>query len=220
MPNTHQPLVSQAQFDAVQALLQARSYTPRAGGPHLLTGLVFCGGCGSPMTYQGDRLVCQGYRRGGRLGLCTPHRVAEAQVVQALSTQLTRLARPLAPQLTAALTPTVSPPQPAPGASPGRQAALLDRLYQDWADGLLEEEELRALLARRQEGRETSPPPTPDPAPEDSADRVEALLSFSPLRRGVLAALVERVLVRDDGDLEVYFRFSQPSHSHNRRGGP
>ena len=223
VPNTHQPLVSQAQFDAVQALLRARSYTPRTGGPHLLTGLVFCGGCGSPMTYQGDRLVCQGYRRGGRLGLCTPHRVAEGQVVQALRTQLVRLARPLAPQLTAALTPTASPPRRAPEESPGRQAALLDRLYQDWADGLLEEEELRALLARRQMGQEPPHPPTPGPMPEDPVTRVEALLAFSPLSRGVLVALVERVLVRDDGDLEVYFRFSQPgptSHFHNRRGGP
>ena len=55
VPNTHQPLVSQQVFDRAQELLAVRSYAPQTGSGHLLTGLAFCGGCGSPMTYVRGR---------------------------------------------------------------------------------------------------------------------------------------------------------------------
>ena len=213
VPHTHQPLISQAQFDAAQALLKARSYTPaRHGAPHLLTGLAFCGGCGSPMTYQGGQLVCQGYRRGGRLGLCTPHRAEEARVVQAICTRLSQLARPLAEALAAALAPPDGRRPPVgKEADPGRRTALLERLYQDWAAGLLEEEELHALLARHRSSDPEQIPPICPAEPEGSPrQRVEGLLAFSPPSRAVLAALVERVIIQEGGELEVHFRFCHP----------
>lgn len=208
VPHTHQPLVSQVQFDAVQALLRARSYTPHGSGPHLLTGLVFCGDCGSPMTYQGGHLVCQGYRRGGRLRLCTPHRVAEALVVQALSAKLTQLTHPLIQRLTEALCPPALPVPSEKTVGLVRSAALLERIYQDWAAGLLEEDELIALLERRTKMQATAHlSPSPQASPQE---QVEALLAFSPPRRGVLAALVERILVDGPEQLEIYFRFRVP----------
>lgn len=102
IPNTHAPLVSQADFDQAQRLLRTHSYTPAAGARRLLTGLVFCACCGAPMacvrTAGGAVLVCSRYRRSGRLGLCTPHRVREAAVLQALTDQLRRLSAEIGPE--------------------------------------------------------------------------------------------------------------------------
>ena len=50
------PIIDQATFDAVQALLKARSpkvaHPQVVGGPTLLTGLIHCGQCGGAMTIR------------------------------------------------------------------------------------------------------------------------------------------------------------------------
>ena len=48
---THAPLISRAQFDAAQEILQRRTQqTGRTDAGWPLAGLVYCGGCGGPMT--------------------------------------------------------------------------------------------------------------------------------------------------------------------------
>ena len=51
----HEPLVSQAQFDEVQAVLQAHRLSgerERKHPPHYLKGTLHCGGCGRRLTYS------------------------------------------------------------------------------------------------------------------------------------------------------------------------
>ncbi len=97
VPHTHEAIVSQSEFDCVQSILAARSYRRNGGEGHLLTGLARCADCGGPMTYVRESeartyLVCQGYRRGGRLHLCTGHWVREDRLLCQLRQVLTVLA--------------------------------------------------------------------------------------------------------------------------------
>ncbi|MBR2667265.1 MAG: recombinase family protein [Oscillospiraceae bacterium] len=97
VPHTHEAIVSQREFDCVQNILAARRYQRSGGEGHLLTGLAFCADCGAPMTYVRESetrtyLVCQGYRKGGRLHLCTGHWVREDRLFEQLRQVLTDLA--------------------------------------------------------------------------------------------------------------------------------
>lgn len=215
VPNTHTPLISQADFDRVQALLAVRSYTPKSGPPHRLTGLVFCGDCHSPMAYvkEGKKLylVC---RRSRTNGGCTSHRMAEDKILSALKKELDRL------------TAGVVLPAPAPAQEDMKTRRALEgelrllrqagaALYRDRVAEVLEPEEFAALLeahraaVRQVEGRLAAliPPAAPPPSLPD-------LLS-----RPALLALVERIEIGAGGSLTLSFRFRDPHFCHTSRGG-
>lgn len=53
VPNTHEPIIDKEGFELVQQLLKKKSNQKTEGqfGPHLLSGLIYCGDCGSRMTF-------------------------------------------------------------------------------------------------------------------------------------------------------------------------
>ena len=217
VPHTHPPLVSQADFDRVQALLAVRSYTPNAGPPHLLTGLAFCGACGSAMAYvkEGNRLflVCRSSRK---TGACSSHRIPERKVLAALKGELERLTAGI--ELSLLLPPPSRESDKARLALEGelrllRQAGAA--LYRDRAAGALDQEEFSALLeenrraARLVEVRlaALSPPESPPAVLPDL------------LARSALLTLVERIELGEGGALTISFRFRDPHLCHTSRGG-
>jgi len=74
--NTHEPLVDETVFGAVQEIMEKRkadyweSYGKRPGTPHILKGLVFCADCGrTMMRYK--------FSKGGKIGytyVCRTHK--------------------------------------------------------------------------------------------------------------------------------------------------
>lgn len=230
IPNTHAPLIGQEDFDRAQQLLAVRSYpNRRGGGGHLFTGLVRCADCGSPMVYvtgaRGDSLVCQGYRKGGRLHLCTPHRIQEAGLVEAIQTSLRAMTASLNREelrrtLQSTKT-TLRPAHRAPQAASRLEQLhlILERLYSDWAEGLLDKTEFCALLERnRQERVRWETIQRQEQSGQDRKERevdlearLEQLLSFTYLDRVTLASLLEQIRVHECGEVEVYFRFCRPN---------
>ena len=208
VPNTHQPLVSQQVFDRTQALLAVRSYAPKAGSGHLLTGLAFCADCGSPMTYVSSRggtcyMVCQGNRRGG---CASSHCVREDAVLESIRRQLAALAADTGAQ--------AEPPEESVPSSEEKMKAMTrwadtaGRLYRDREAGLLTEEEFCALLDQTRRTREAAERyRTQTSAAHEAARQAETL---ERLDRDTLTALVERVVVHREKTLEVFFRFRRP----------
>ena len=206
VPHTHPPLVSQDLFDRVQAMLAARSYTPRQGSPHPLTGLAACGGCGGPMAYVREgscvRMVCRTYRREGQC--CTPHRVEEAAVTGAVVAVLQRLVRELPPEVF-----SVRPEREERERALTRALEECRRvracLYRDRASGRLTEgefqelfEENRARRGRLEGLRAGNVPKTGRP-------------DLSVLTRGMALALVQRVQIEEGRQVEIHFRFRRPA---------
>ena len=208
VPNTHQPLVSQQVFDRAQELLAVRSYAPQTGSGHLLTGLAFCGGCGSPMTYvrgRGRQLL-HGLPGEPERGAVRPLTVCGRDAV--IETIRRRLA-----ELAAGISRQAEPPQ---GQSRGEgESRAINRwteaaglLYRDRAAGLLTEEEFRALLGAARRAREAAEFCRHQASvAREAARQAEAL---ERLDRDTLTALVERVVVHQDKNLEVVFRFRRP----------
>ncbi|MEM5781469.1 MAG: recombinase family protein, partial [Lawsonibacter sp.] len=166
VPNTHEPIVEQALFDQAQVLLKLHSYRgERGGNNNLLTGLAFCADCGSPMTYVRESptrtyLVCQGYRKGGRLKRCAPHRVREDWVMEGIRAQLTEIAQSVdwARLDEAAGVEKKADPHRRRQAQTEQkleqQKELMARLYRDRAVGSLTEAEFSDLFQRARNRRD------------------------------------------------------------------
>ena len=229
IPNTHQAIISTEQFIQVQETLAVRSYMPRGGEGHLLTGLAFCADCGAPMTYMRESdtrtyMVCQGYRRGGRLGLCTAHCMREDFVIETIRQQLKMFAQQLdAEALGKSIVWNESRQQNR------RQLDTVLRkleankkvsqsLYSDKVTGVLTEREFKEFFDQSRRERErleqdvqalTAYLEDRD-AQEQIWQQLRAILDFQELDRGTLTALIERVLIHEEKEIEIRFKFRKP----------
>lgn len=83
---THEPIVTQKEFDAVQTIMQKKAYhrqpLKNSSNEHLLAGLLYCADCKKRMTFHNDKgvrpyTVCSTFRAFYGQNLCTSHRVRE-----------------------------------------------------------------------------------------------------------------------------------------------
>ena len=102
VPNTHEGIIVKEDYEAVQKILSTRSYLRKdsAHYRHLLSGIIFCGDCGAPMTFikespERTYLACSTWRRYGKLGLCTSHCIRENYVEKVIRDNLRELAKEL-----------------------------------------------------------------------------------------------------------------------------
>jgi len=229
VPDTHEAIIEQEDFDRVQEMLAVHSYSHGKRSGHLLTGLAFCADCGSPMTYVRESptrvyMVCQGYRKGGRLHLCGSHCIREDAVIEAVRSQLEQLASELDARR------LEEPESPETGEKQfKRQLDTLERkleqcrqigssLYRDKATGLLTQEEFTELFeenrqqrARLEKDKQRLQEQMEQERDEDDwMDRVREMLRFEVLDREIVLALVERVDIKENKDIEITFRFQKP----------
>jgi DNA-directed RNA polymerase subunit M/transcription elongation factor TFIIS len=93
---THEPLIPRKVFDRAQALRQSRAGGEKAQGRlrHILSGIIYCGDCGSAMyarrRRKGTAYICGNYCRNGR-DACTSHFIYEQEVVGHICSELTAL---------------------------------------------------------------------------------------------------------------------------------
>lgn len=227
--DTHEAIVSPELFAQVQEMLAVRSYLPQAGDEHLLTGLAFCADCGAPMTYLKESdvrtyMVCQGYRKGGRLDLCTGHYMREDFVIETIRQQLQMLSRQLdAEALGTSVTWNEGQQQ-----TRRQLDALLRKLetnkkvsqnlYQDKVIGNITEQEFQEFFqsARMERERleqtmkELTAYLEQEDAQEQLWQQLKALVHFETLDRKVLTALIERVLIHENKQIEIMFKFRKP----------
>ncbi len=94
---THEPIIDQETFKAVQRSLAVRSKTDGSGEVHLLSGLVKCMDCGSTMSKvtncrQGrprtSYLRCKLYADSGKAKLCTRHSIRLDKLIDLASDRI------------------------------------------------------------------------------------------------------------------------------------
>lgn len=79
--NTHEPIIDQNVFDAVQENIARQKTTNNISrSEHILSGLIYCGDCGDRLTFNTSKgtqyTVCTRYRKLSRKG-CTAHYMRE-----------------------------------------------------------------------------------------------------------------------------------------------
>jgi site-specific DNA recombinase len=89
---THDAIIDQETFQAVQRGLKLRSRTDGTGETHLLAGLVKCADCGSTMSKcsSGNRhyLRCKLYVDSGSRKMCTRHSIRLDQLIDLISERI------------------------------------------------------------------------------------------------------------------------------------
>lgn len=219
VPDTHEAIIAQEDFERVQTLLRIRSYHGGKVNRHILTGLAYCADCGSPMVYTRGAgrtyMVCKGYRQGGALGLCTPHRVREDDVLHQIAAELRQLSRPYASQVIECC--MKQQKQAFSARRPGVQTQLetcrqaLHNLYKDWTAGRLTEEEYFVLLTSLRGERdqlETQMAASESESPhEDLQTALAKALEFEPLNRAAATTLIRRIEIRANQQVCIFFTF-------------
>lgn len=93
--NTHLPIISQEDFDAVQALMRKKSVSKSNGSENLFANIARCSDCGCGMHFKSDRrngaYVCGGYAKHGK-NFCTSHILEEKLLIDALTANLQKIA--------------------------------------------------------------------------------------------------------------------------------
>ncbi len=181
------------------------------------------------MTYERESptrtyMVCQGARRGGRLNLCTSHSIREDRVIEAIQTALRDLAKNLDEEALCdgiqgqAMNNTLEKRRAIAQSKLAQLGAVLEKLYQDRASGLLQEDEFQSLLQSNRSGRvrwqetleQSQRLLAEQETKRDATAQVRQFLQFEHLDRPTVASLLERVLVYRDKTIELIFKFQSP----------
>ena len=97
--HTHEPLISQEQWDIVQDVRKHKKRIPKhMDEPNLFAGLVFCADCGKPMVLHrassmsksSYNFKCYTYGKRGKAE-CSPHRIREEELIQIVLDDLRRV---------------------------------------------------------------------------------------------------------------------------------
>lgn len=228
--DTHEPLVSREDFELAQQMLSVRTYET-TDHAHLLTGIVYCADCGSPM-YAKKRgkywyLNCYGYYRDPTAHRCTSHSIREDLVLQAVLDALKELAKGVIdPKAVAREKAQKEQHPPDTRARVRRLEQQLEKArrtrlnaYKDKAAGTLSEEEFAYISKelRREEDRCSRElrqlQQQADNRGEQSSleEKIRAFLQFRDLDKTQLHQLVRRVEVDDHKNITVEFTFTDPA---------
>lgn len=97
--NTHEPLITQEQWDIVQDVRQHKKRVPKhMDEPNTFSGLVFCSDCGKPLVLHRASTMketaynfkCYTYGKRGK-NACSPHHIRECDLTQIVLDDLRRV---------------------------------------------------------------------------------------------------------------------------------
>ncbi|MGN0180158.1 MAG: recombinase family protein, partial [Monoglobaceae bacterium] len=230
--NTHEPIVSQEDFDAVAEILSKRSYhkSKRSGKQHLLSGLVFCKDCGGGMSFIKESetrtyLVCSRWRKNAKLGICTSHSIRESYVEEIIKDKLKELA-------SAVNTSEILSDADAFLVNKNSNEKLIDTirqkingckntmlsLYKDKASGIISEDEFvelsesikseRAVYEQRL--RELQEEANSIKSAKDMSELLNGILSFENIDRNTLLMLIDKIYIDSNKNIEIQFKFDNP----------
>lgn len=235
---THEPLITQEEFQKVRMLVDSRRHTRSRTYDFLLKGLIYCHECGYPLAVlnrpnaKGEDVlyfVCRTYQRFTRAGVCTCHTIKEKTVTDAVIAKVRELCE-------ACLNPRELLPPAQQAVAEARKAkshenelaalrskiesltAQLDRMYTDKLNGLLDEADFARIYQKVKAERKALEEKGEalvrkiDSAAKE-ADQAKALVQrftgTAHCSKELLVSLIERVELTEDKQLIIYFRFRQ-----------
>lgn len=232
--NAHEPVVDRRTFDCVQELLERDTIRrPGERKPYLFAGMLYCADCGMSMIRRSGKsgvyYICSNYNRGGG---CSRHTVKEDLLREVVLKTLQKWIDVLADRdAVAKKLRQMDLDFDAAAAHDGEIVRLQEELtkcdmlksslYQDLKDGLLNEAQfnryreeytnrgirLREAVAEQEKIIRT----IFDRGVSCGMDLEEMRrdLKVGKLDRVLLATLVDRILIHENGDIEIILRLSR-----------
>ena len=242
--NTHEPIISKEDFERVQVILKSRSKYTRGTKPkYLFTGLLKCKECGSTLSISekvnkkdnSHYTQCNMYRKKGKYGVCTLHRVnyndLEKDLLSIIRTECENF---LSNYDTDELikksneeyihnTDTIKKELTIIQKQIVTSRNMIDSLYKDKLKGILSEDDFKRMyddctketninLNREKElnnklGLLDSELSKIDY--ETCKKSIERFMSMEKPTRNVISGLVEKVTISQNKEVELYFRFKE-----------
>lgn len=245
VPNTHEPIIDQHTFDAVQKLARERreEYHSRLGkfdgmgqSENIFKGLVFCADCGRTLVRyksvsHGKKLwhtfICPSHtddpkacpKKSIREDVLTRIVLSAVQKQVALATDMESVVREInnTPEYHRDVEQSRSRITNAKRTLK-RCQSLYDSLYQNYVEGLMDEDEYISLRERYQKQAEEAERTIAALEQEELRGRqytpenlfLQAFTQFQPptaLTRDMLTALVERIYIDEHDGVEIIFKY-------------
>lgn len=234
--HTHEPIIDLNTWQMVQERQKARTReTDIRKGNRLFTGKVFCADCKKAMAgnYTGGKFsgyICKTYKRQGKQ-FCESHRIGEDELESLVSSIVGKemqsyLTKEDIKKLHHMRIDTKKEAEQEAEAMKNRTERQIQTLMrykqkclERFLDGMITEadfcmyqsdydERLQAL--KRQEKAERRMQEEPEWDAEMEAERLLDEIKAGKLSRELVDALIERIEVKKDGGVTVYFRFKAP----------
>lgn len=238
--DTHEPIIASDQFETVQQLIafnrrRSFTYSEVSNRPHqivhLFTGIIFCADCGSGFHYKRNSrgYICGRSDKHGDKA-CTKHRVREDNLIDLIQNDLQRLAglfddKCYYDEVRAELMKSRSKLDKELQ-SCNAKIDRLNNLKRKALSKYLEEEISKSqyddyIAAQDAEGRriqgdkerlEAAMLTVCDPNSLERVKEIVALaLEFKDINREVINRVIEKIEVREDGTVRLYYRFAGTS---------
>ena len=243
--NTHEPIIEKKDFEMAQELLKSHSYNRKSIDTnrvniHLLSGLLFCGNCGAPMTFiptynKREYYICcstvKRYRK--ELNLCKRKLIKEKQVNNKIVEELKCLAKTYIKKQNIinktgiendeVYTQYLRAIKNIQGKIEDLQKVNIN-MYKDKVKEIITEKQFLQLLEESNREKEEHITKLQEMKKKYNELRtqekntnflneiIERTLNFEDIDRSTIGALIEKIIINNDESLEIEFKFKNPNY--------
>jgi site-specific DNA recombinase len=234
--NTHEAIISKEMFESVQALIESRRKksvdNPEVNSilhenVHLFTGVIFCEDCGTGFHYKKNRrgYICGRYNKHGRKA-CSDHHVLEESLISIIQSDLNKLAKVFKDDVQFANIKSKMKKEKArlekelkscnskigkinQIKSKALTRYLNDDIPKEEYDNsvALKNDEMKYLMSSKIKLETALSTSLDTNAIENIKDAVDTALAFNELTRKVIKRFIEKIEVKADGTVKLYYRF-------------
>jgi site-specific DNA recombinase len=234
--NTHEAIISKEMFESVQALIESRrkksvdnpevSSRPHEN-VHLFTGVIFCEDCGTGFHYKKNRrgYICGRYNKHGRKA-CSDHHVLEESLISIIQSDLNKLAKVFKDDVQYAFIKGKMTKEKARLEKELKSCnSKIEQINQLKSKALtrflnndipkeeydnfvaLKNGEMKELMSSKMKIETALSSSLDTNALENIKDAVDNALAFNELTRKVINRFIEKIEVKADGTIKLYYRF-------------
>lgn len=226
--NTHEAIINEATFDMVQKRIheKARQTTGdiTTKDKHLLTGILKCANCGTNLWFKKNRkgYLCGKYIKHG-VNVCSKHLAIEEDILEIIKEELTRFTNI---NYSKSVKEKIEKSKAKKEKRLNRLISKIEELKlknKRYLDMVIEElitkteynayrdinnEKISELLEEVDELNYEIEDVKFDF--DDLEDKIESIIQFDNLNRGLLNSVIEKIVVHENGNLEFFYNFKPP----------
>ncbi|MCI8411104.1 MAG: recombinase family protein [Clostridia bacterium] len=236
--NTHEPIIDKNTFETVQAMVEKKSGTfyPSQRVEHILSGIIYCGDCGMPMTFRRLKrkginqmfCMCSGYSRFGK-EKCDRNLIKEELLNNYVLTELKYITKQTIKhkefynELIADLPDNkfdkIQDEMERINKRLNDIKRIIKNLYEDKVKEIISEEDFLSMSSEFNQEKEDlakryndllAQKQTAELSPEKSFEILSDIIDFENVEKSIITKLIKRIDVCRNGDITINYNFKNP----------